>query len=193
MYGWQPGIGDPTFVGWFTVSAYAVAAMLSYRCYRHAASSEASSRRDILSARVQRPFWLITTIFLVVLGINKQLDLQSLLTAIGRTLAKGEGWYGRRRTAQYTFILCISATGAITSIVGLWAFRKGGAWVRLALPGLITLIAFVVIRAVSFHHVDEMLGRRVWMFNLNHVLELGGIAIVSLAAFGATAARKKRQ
>ena len=28
---WHPGIGDPNFMGWFTVFAYAVAAILSFR------------------------------------------------------------------------------------------------------------------------------------------------------------------
>ena len=28
IYDWEPGIGDPTFIGWFTVFAYLIAAVL---------------------------------------------------------------------------------------------------------------------------------------------------------------------
>ena len=30
---WEPTIGDPTFMGWFTVAAYAVAALLAARVW----------------------------------------------------------------------------------------------------------------------------------------------------------------
>ena len=30
---WKPEIGDPTFMGWFTVVAYAVAALLAVRVW----------------------------------------------------------------------------------------------------------------------------------------------------------------
>jgi hypothetical protein len=31
---WEPGIGDPTFVGWVTVVAYVIAAYLCWRAAR---------------------------------------------------------------------------------------------------------------------------------------------------------------
>jgi len=186
MFGWQPGIGDPTFLGWLTVAAYIAAAFLSFRAYRLAAPPIPLTRKGILMSRVRRPFWLATTVALMALGFNKQLDLQSLFTAIGRTLARNEGWYENRRSIQYIFIICIVFAGALVAAGALWLFRRGGVWVQLAQLGLITLYTFVVIRAASFHHIDAMLGKKVWLFNLNHILELGGIAVVALAALGSS-------
>ena len=34
--GWEPGIGDPTLMGWFTVFAYFGTALLCYRALRKA-------------------------------------------------------------------------------------------------------------------------------------------------------------
>jgi hypothetical protein len=73
---WEPTIGDPTFMGWFTVAAYAVAALLAARVW----------------LRKREKIWLLVTIGMAGLCVNKQLDLQSLITAIGRVIAWHEGW-----------------------------------------------------------------------------------------------------
>ena len=36
---------------------------------------------------------MVLTILLLLLGINKQLDLQTLLKDVGRRMAKANGWY----------------------------------------------------------------------------------------------------
>jgi len=103
--GWRPGIGDPTFLGWFTVFAYFAAAVPCFLTFRH----ELAFQRDPLTAR-SAPFlrphlWLGLSILLVLLGFNKQLDLQSAITSIGRGIARSGGWYEHRRTLQALFIL----------------------------------------------------------------------------------------
>ena len=185
MYGWHPGIGDPTFLGWLTVAAYSAAAILCFRCYRRSAPVAPHTRESIMISRARRPFWLGTTIVLALLAINKQLDLQSFFTAAARALAKAEGWYEMRRTAQFIFIVAVASVEVSVAILSLWLFRKGGVWVHLAQAGLITLCTFVTIRAASFHHVDAMLGSGVWYFSLNHILELAGIVLIAAAAIGA--------
>src|SRR3954468_15751872 len=78
---WRPGIGDPTLLGWTTVVAYFAAALA---CGRTAAAKGGRPT----------PFWSLLSLLLVFLGFNKQLDLQSVLTEIGRRLAREQGWYG---------------------------------------------------------------------------------------------------
>jgi hypothetical protein len=187
MIGWRPGIGDPSLLGWLTVAAYVAAALLSFRTYRLVEPVEPVTREGILTARVQRWFWLGMTVVLGALAINKQLDIQSLLTDIARVVFKKSGWYEGRRVFQHAFVLVAAGTGAVAILAGLWAFRKGGAWVQLGQLGLIALCSFIVVRAASFHDVDAMLGGSVWFFKLNHVLELSGIAVISIAAVGAGA------
>lgn len=188
MDGWHAGIGDPSLLGWLTVIAYVGAALLCLRCYRLSFPVALSSDRNPAAPR-ERTFWLATSMMLLALGANKQLDLQGFLTAFARTLAKEEGWYQWRRPAQYAFVILVTAIGGAAVIAMLWACRRAGGWAQLAEFGVITLCAFVLTRAASFHHVDELLGRPIGLFTLNHTLELSGIGLISVAAIGAASRR----
>src|SRR5688572_2723394 len=102
--GWRPGIGDPTFLGWFTVFAYFAAAVPCFLTFRH----EFAFQRDPLTAR-SAPFlrphlWLGLSILLVLLGFNQQPHLQSAVTSIGRGIARAGGWYAHRRPPQARLI-----------------------------------------------------------------------------------------
>ena len=109
---WTPGIGDPSVVGWATVFAYFAAAILAYRAVRiHKAEP---------SHTALRTFWLITALAMFFLGINKQLDLQSLFTQLGRDMAVNQGWYEQRRQFQTVMIGGITLLGF--GVIGLCAF-----------------------------------------------------------------------
>src|SRR5438094_451884 len=72
----------------------------------------------------ERGFWLGTGIVLILLGINKQLDLQSDLTRLAKVVAHVEGWYDWRRDVQGVFLLLI-ALGAIGFGLFLWRWLRG--------------------------------------------------------------------
>ncbi|RYY05739.1 MAG: hypothetical protein EON55_25130 [Alphaproteobacteria bacterium] len=116
--------------------------------------------------------------------MNKQLDLQSLGTAVARHLAQNEGWYDARREAQALFILGICAVMLLAMVALTIIARRVGRWPRLSIVGLILLLGFVTVRAVSFHHIDALIGFEFAGVRLNHVLELGGIAAIGSAALG---------
>jgi hypothetical protein len=168
---WQLGIGDPTPLGWITVAAYALAALACWRCHSVATRRSSNAR-----------FWLGISIAMALLGINKQLDLQSALTALGRWLALTQGWYARRHGVQLVFISAIAGTGLLV-LAGMlrmaWPPSAGRA---LALCGLVFLAVFVLVRAASFHHVDLLLNSAALGLRWNGILELGGIACVTLGA-----------
>jgi hypothetical protein len=48
----------------------------------------------------------------------------------------------------------------------------------------VVLGLFVLVRATSFHHVDALLGFSIENIRLNVVLELSGIVIIAIAAWG---------
>ncbi len=173
---WRPGIGDPTWLGWFTVAAYLSAAWAS----GHAFVAGRGRAHD--GWRQSPRFWLALCVLLVILGINKQLDFQTALTQIGRRLAFEQGWYDSRRGVQLGFIIGVAAIGlAFIGLVILTAARAPRDRL-LALAGMVFLAVFVVIRASSFHHVDQFLGLSVAGLKWNAILELSGIACVGLAA-----------
>lgn len=62
-------------------------------------------------ARRLTRFWTVTAVAMVVLGVNKQLDLQTWLIEHARRAAFAEGWYDDRRRVQAVFVLAVAAAG----------------------------------------------------------------------------------
>lgn len=174
---WRPGIGDPSFMGWLTVAAYAAGAVLAL-----VANQSDPSGEDIRQRRLRKRLWLAVAFLMLCLCFNKQLDLQSLLTDIARVIAQAQGWYEGRRGVQKGFILLVIAGAAAFGGWFMWRFQTFWRSHKVLLAGLLFLLTFIVVRAVSFHHVDVFLGRRVFGFKMNWALELTGIALICVAA-----------
>jgi hypothetical protein len=168
-FNWTPGIGDPTIGGWITVVLYFLAMVSCWATARNAQNRE-------------RWIWTVISILFLGLGINKQLDLQTALTEFGRVLAVKQGWYAQRQIVQFDFIIFV-ALGCVFFLVTLliWT-RRAPAPTWLALLGTTSVIGFVLIRAASFHHIDRFIGRTMFGFRWNWILEMGGIGVVLLAS-----------
>lgn len=175
--GWTPEIGDPSLMGWFTVAAYYCTAILCVLCAKCA-----HKRLPPLFQKSHHLFWWIAAVFLLALGINKQLDFQSLLTVIGRDIAQSGGWYHSRRAIQQLFVLLLAISSLFIGFAFFLNYR--GVWKnnRLACIGIAFLLVFVVVRAASFHYVDVLIGVRIAGFRVNWILELGGIFCILLSA-----------
>jgi hypothetical protein len=127
-------------------------------------------------------FWACVGSLTLALGINKQLDLQSLLTDIARSMAKDGNGYESRRGLQETAIGLFAALGLtvmLTIVLSLW---NSLAEVKWAATGLCVVTTFVIIRAASFHHIDALLSRFAIGMNWNVLLELPGIIMIVVAA-----------
>jgi hypothetical protein len=172
---WRPEIGDPSLMGWLTVAAYGLAALTAFAAARRAARAPGL-------AKGSRMTWLMVAALLTLLCLNKQLDLQSLFTDIGRVVSYKQGWYGQRRDFQKWFVLAVLAASSGLTLFCIIRFR--GFWQRhvLLACGLAFLLTFIVVRAVSFHHFDVFLKSGIAGVRMNWLLELGGIAMVWLAA-----------
>lgn len=175
---WRPIIGDPSLMGWFTTVGYAVGAVLAAL----AGWSEAGGDCDPQGNRKKLKLWLAVALVMACLCVNKQLDLQSLLTDIGRVISRHQGWYERRRSIQQWFVLGVLVGAGTFGYWFIWRFRAFWASHWLLASGLLFLLTFIAIRAISFQHVDVILGTSVLGIRINWVLELTGILIVSLSA-----------
>lgn len=173
---WQPGIGDPSFRGWITVIAYLVTAFLCSYC------GQQQKRDRFQRALGDRWFWWIFSIILLLMGLNKQLDLQSWLTEVGKQVATDQGWYDQRRRVQLDFIMGLIVFSFATLMFLIQSMGKAWKKFWLALLGMLFLLCFIIIRATSFHHVDQLLGWELGGFSLNWILELGGITCIAIAA-----------
>jgi xanthosine utilization system XapX-like protein len=170
---WQSSIAHADMADWVTVVAYLFAAVLSARAARCA-----WLRREPRD----RVFWNITASLLIFLGINELLDLQTLLTMVGRAHAIANGWYPEHRRIQYLFIIGLSATAMLVGIAMILLTMRTHPAVRIALLGLVFIGLFVLLRAASFHHLDDLLGSGASEFNWGSVQEMVGIFIVAGAA-----------
>ncbi len=174
---WRPGIGDPTLIGWLTVAGYLIAAGFCGACAWRADRVSLADR-----FRQHRVFWWGLAVIMLLMAINKQLDIQSWFTMVGKQLAKAGGWYSLRRTFQIWFIAGIALSGLIFLMWLSWTFRLRWRQYGLALFGIVFLVSFVIIRAASFHHVEQFLGWQSAGFRMNWILEIGGIACVGTSA-----------
>lgn len=180
---WRPVIGDPGWQGWATVLLYLLTSLLALRVAIRGNFPAQTRRRE-------RVFWFVITLLMAALAVNKQLDLQSALTALGRCLARAQGWYNERRYVQLAFLIALAGL-ALVFLLGVLALMRGSLG-RSAVPaiGLAFTCSFVLMRAVGFHHFDRMLGVPVMSLRANTVLEWTGPVLILLSAVWLTRSRR---
>lgn len=182
---WSPGIGDPTPMGWFTCIAYGIACALCIQAaYKKPKGLATSDTRKHLT------FWSVLGIVMLLLTINKQLDLQLWFWLTGRNMVKEHGWSEYKKTIQILsmFAVSVMAAGGLAFMIQLTRGVNHRPIFRhrvLALSGTLFIVAFVMIRAISLSSVDQLLGWRLSGLKLNWILENIGILIVSVGAYQA--------
>ncbi len=172
-------VGDPTLIGWLTVAAYLCAALLSMFCAWRA--DRIFRGQSVFSHRL---IWIGLAAGMLFLGINKQLDLQSQFTALGREIAVQQGWYQVHHRVQVLFIMGI--VGASLLLLGFlaWTVRRNWKQYWILLIGLLFLARFIVVRAATFYNVPlPRLSQFTGGLQINWLLELLGAALVSLSAW----------
>jgi len=175
---WRPGIGDPGFMGWFTVVAYFAVAVLC-------AATRRAVRDRILQPELgrQHAVWGAMTVFLVALGINKQLDVQTLFTEVARAVLTRLGGMPNHRVIQFDFMAGFTGAAALVLAVGAWLVRNRRREYWLLMLGVTFIVVFIVLRAASFHHFDVFLHSHYLGVKMNHAFELTGIGVMGLAAW----------
>jgi hypothetical protein len=167
---WIEEIGDPGWSGWVIVALYLLAAGLSVRAAVWA------------RARDERVFWLIAAGLMAVYAANKELDLQTVLTALGRCASKAEGWHDRRWMLQLAVTVVLGA--GFLGVVGLAALRLRHLLSRtgIAAAGLVLTSAYVIGRAVIINHVDRLAGLNLATMRLSWLFEVPGPLLVIAGA-----------
>ena len=173
---WTPTIGDPSVIGWVTVLLYFVTAALCAKVY--------ADRRLYFSRKRRRQgyFWLSLSLVMFLLGVNKQLDLQSLFTEIARYLSHEQGWYQDRRYYQRLFVLLVLLSSVVVGGFLCFFYRKVYRNNLLAIAGICLLLGFVFIRASSFHHMDALINAFVVGIRVNWLFEVSGILMIAANA-----------
>jgi hypothetical protein len=181
--GWQLRFDNPDFRGWAVVAGYVMAAVICAR------TAWILGKREGEEKRGATVWWLLAS-GLLFLGINKQLNLQTLLIVLVRQAALAGGWYAQRRLTQRVF----SALLTLAGLTALWILRARFRPFFAANPrvfaGMLIMVLFVLVRTASINHIfarpgrpedDEQENKWTW------VLEIGGSACLGWAAIRATA------
>ena len=182
---WRPGIGDPTVLGWVTTVGYFIAAGFcganALRAGKYRDGRRTSDEERIVHRSPNPFFWWILTVFMLLMGFNKQLDLQLLVLQVGRQLSKEQGWFAERDAVRKAIILGFAFTSIILTAWLGWTGRR--VWRRyiLAVSGVAILAIFVLIRASGDRLV--ILGYRPGKFSMYKVLEVSGILCVAVSAW----------
>lgn len=159
---WNPGLHDYDLYGVCLTALYALATGLAaYRAWQRGGW-----------------FWTLAATYLLLLTLNKQLDLQTFLTQTGRCVARYQGWYDVRRTAQAD--LTYAVLGMMAAIlIGTVALIRNN---RLMVTGLALITAFVALRILSFHHMDSLLQLQLIGQPLHRYIEVSSVLVLIYAA-----------
>jgi hypothetical protein len=164
---------DATVWGWATTVGYLLAAWL---CARAAASARRS--RSALA-----PTWRILAVILLVLGLNKQLDLQTVVFRAGSRIILALGWYEQKNAIQ---TVAVAAFGLGLFACGVLLVAKG----RRFLPrdpwfwlGIALLGAFLLLRAAVLANLKHVFGFSVERYQTTKLIELSAVWLLAFAAF----------
>ena len=169
---WELRIGDGNWTGWLITAAYTGLVFYITRLLFIIIRSQAIDRRQYMG------FWSCIIMIYIFLGLNKQLDLQTFLTGTGRCMSKLEGWYRERRAVQLFLIMggLVIVSAFLLSFV--LYFRRILTTSYLACLGVTCSLIFVVLRAVSFHHVDQFFKIQFYDVKIHAIIETVGIILV---------------
>ncbi|MES2500765.1 MAG: hypothetical protein V4570_09520 [Pseudomonadota bacterium] len=164
-------IGDPSIAGWLILLAYLAVVCRCYLQYTQAKTE-----------LVDPYFWLVVGGFVLLLGINKQLDLQTVFEVGMKDLAKSNGWYAQRRIMQTAFVTMLGI-GLLTILIMLRGMlAKSCRNHKTVCLGVLLLCVFIVLRAGAFNHLSFLDTQSYWGFNAHALLELTALCVIFYGA-----------
>jgi len=165
---------DPAIGRWATGLMYLFVSISCWRSARKLANGTASPELHLWRA--------IAALFFAVC-ISNLLGLDTALTEAGRKLASSEGWYDQRQRVQLGLIALVATLCIIVAIMLLiWCSRNASVYASFAVMGTTFVIAYLMIRAVSFDPVDQFTGKRIFGLHWNWILQMSGVGVVLMAS-----------
>ena len=177
---WPAKMGDPTIAGWLITASYGVAGWLCVHAMNAVSASPSEPR---YSRRQLAWFWAIAAAAVLGLGINKQLDLQTLAIELGKSIVHMEGWTANRVALK---LVLLGAVGASSLLALAWLHARGnrsGRAPQLAIGGLLLIALYAMVRALAFSSLSRLVGGYTAGGRFGWLLELSGVALVAGGAW----------
>jgi len=161
--GWSFGFNDPSILDG-----------RQRRLFPAAGTSFFLARRAKRRGSLLRRFWLGSAAASLLLGLNKQLDLQTLLSKAASRIAEASGWYGQKDLIRFGF----AAAAAVAFLAPRVAVRPEAGfsasqsilWTAIAL-----VLLFILVRTSAFDGVFRAIGFRMDLDWPVHIIELLGV------------------
>jgi hypothetical protein len=135
---------------WLRMLAYVMVAVLAFAAGR---------REDPDEVATWRPFWPMTAGIFLVMALGRARGLAEWLIDQVRGEAYEAGWYDARRPLQAAVVAAVGGAWLISVVTACWRIPERR---RRYLPMTVVVLtvgAFVAVRAVSLHQVDSVLYR----------------------------------
>lgn len=161
-----------TLGGFLTFLLYVFASIASWQL------AETILRKSGYQARRECFIWRAVAVLSILLAINIGLDGLGRLTALVRSVAMLGGWYSERGPAQLYLVLVALAASVSTVVVAFHLARNTSGTAAISLVVSSLLIAFVLVRAISLHALDQLMFARSAGVTLSSLIECGGIFII---------------
>jgi hypothetical protein len=187
---WASHFGDNDLLGWVITLSYLAVAVL---CARAALATRRAARRYAnpepagpnpppLPGRPRPTPWWVLSVGALLMGLNKQLDVQILVRELGIALIAALGYDEHRRWFGRAFLLALGVVVVWAMVVAARHMRHASRGYRTAMLGLAFLACFAVVRAgkyvpflsdVNLNYQDA----------LHLVFELGGLVLIGASAW----------
>ena len=173
----QAGVSDPTLFGWLTVLVYFVAVA---RCITKSKESK------FFGGNYR--FWLYLAALLLLLGINKQLDLHSWFAEIMRDRAQTYGWYKYRQSVLVSLVSLLGF-GILSSIISFRLYLANS-WrnYKITWAGIIVLLMLVLIQTSSSIYADALIKQRgfgfsAFGFSISAIIEISALILIIIGTY----------
>jgi hypothetical protein len=189
---WWHHFGDNDLLGWTITVAYLLVAALCFRTARAVRRHDRSPGKrgelvpsDTGPLRSRPADWVVIGAGMLLLGLNKQLDLQILARDTGLAFVRILGFDAQRRWVGRLFFLALSAVILLVLARSARHLRRARRGHGLTLAGLAMLAFFLIVRAAGYQPYLRDLNLR-FKDVLHLVFELGGLVLIGLSAWNAS-------
>lgn len=182
---WHFQYDNPTVLGWSVVAFYGIAAL---SCVVAAMLSCSGSNLDPEHGQGRRNagIWWLLALALAFLGVNKQLNLQTMMIVVLRHFSFVDGWWGRRRAAQLVFSVVFGLGVGLLLIWLASRYRDFFHENRQVFWGVVILGVFVALRAATINHADTYLRINLRDEHWAWILEISGSILIGIGALQQT-------
>ena len=175
---WRFGINDRSFIAWLILVAYFMTAILCWRARASALRIEPGTRT----------LWTVLSFCLILLSLNKQLDLHRLFMDVGLDLVAERDWQDYSPVLLGGIIARAGVLGVSVLLLGVKFLRGSNRELRWAYGTFFGLLAVQVVRflpgTISGLLVTHVFAEEDGLFHVHAIelLELGSLTVVGLLA-----------